>query len=66
MTIHSYHRNNQMNPQQHLDQLEAARKAWSESERILKILRTESAKPLKELTDEEILQWHLKNQQTSQ
>jgi hypothetical protein len=55
-----------MNTQQHLDQLEAARKAWNESERILKILRTESAKPLKELTKEEILQWHLKNQQTSQ
>jgi hypothetical protein len=55
-----------MNTQQHLDQLAAARKAWSESERILKILRTESAKPLKEPTDEEILQWHLKNQQTSQ
>ena len=55
-----------MNPQQHLDQLEAARKSWSESERILNILRTESAKPLKEFSDEEILQWHQKNQQTSQ
>jgi hypothetical protein len=66
MTIHLYHRRNQMNPQQHLDQLEAARKAWNESERILKILRTESAKPLKDLADEEILQWHLKNNPTSQ
>ena len=55
-----------MNPQQHLEQLEAARKSWNESERILKILRTESATPLKEFRDEEILQWHLKNQQTSQ
>lgn len=55
-----------MNTQQHLDQLESARQSWKASERILKILRTESAKPLKEPTDEEILQWHLKNQQTSQ
>ncbi len=55
-----------MNTQQHVDQLEVARESWNESERILKILRTESAKPLKEPTDEEILQWHLKNQQTSQ
>jgi hypothetical protein len=54
-----------MNTQQHLEQLEAARKSWNESERILKILRTESAKPLKEPTNDEILQWHLKNQQTS-
>ena len=52
--------------QQHLDQLEAARKAWNDSERILKILRTESAKPLKEPTNEEISIWHQKNQQTSQ
>ena len=66
MTIHSYHRRSQMNPQQHFDQLEAARKAWNDSERILKILRTESAKPLKECSSEEILQWHLKNQQTPQ
>ncbi len=49
-----------------LDQLEKARKLWKESERILKILRTESAKPLKACSDEEILQWHLKNNQTSQ
>ena len=55
-----------MNSQQHLEQLEAARKAWNESERILKILRTESAKPLKEYSNEEILQWHLKNNPTSQ
>jgi hypothetical protein len=55
-----------MNTQQHIEQLEAARKAWNESERILKILRTESAKSLKEPTNEEILQWHLNNQQTSQ
>ena len=55
-----------MNPQQHLEQLEAARKAWIESERILKILRTETAKPLKELTEQEILQWHLKNNQPAQ
>ena len=54
------------NNQQHLDQLEAVRNAWNESERILKILRTESAKPIKEPTNEEILQWHLKNQQTPQ
>ena len=55
-----------MNTQQHLDQLEAAHRSWNESERILKILRTESAKPIKEPTNEEILQWHLKNNQTSQ
>ncbi len=56
-----------MNDAQHyLEQLEAARKTWNESERILKILRTESAKPLKEFSDEEILQWHLKNNPTSQ
>jgi hypothetical protein len=52
--------------QQHLEQLEFARKTWNESERILKILRTEAARPLKELSDEEILQWHLKNNPTSQ
>lgn len=52
--------------QQHLDQLEAVRKAWNQSERILKILRTESAKPLDDLLDEEILQWHFKNNPTSQ
>ena len=66
MTIHLYHRRSHMNTQQHLDQLEAARKSWSESERILNLLRTESGRPLKEPTDEEILQWDLKNQQTSQ
>ena len=52
--------------QQHLEQLEFARKTWNESERILKILRTEAARPLKEFSDEEILQWHLKNNPTSQ
>jgi hypothetical protein len=51
---------------QHLDQLEAARKSWNQSERILKILRTESAKLLKACSDEEILQWHVKNNPTSQ
>jgi len=56
-----------MNDTQHyLEQLEPARKAWNESERILKILRTEAARPLKEFSDEEILQWHLKNNPTSQ
>jgi hypothetical protein len=55
-----------MNTQQHLEQLEAARKSWNESERILKILRTESGKPLKEPANVEILQWHQKNQQTFQ
>ena len=52
--------------QQHLEQLEVARKAWNESERILKILRTESAIPLKEPSNQEILLWHLKNNPTSQ
>jgi hypothetical protein len=53
-----------MNTQQDLNHLQVARKAWNESERILKILRTETGKPLKQLTEEEIIQWHKKNNQT--
>jgi hypothetical protein len=55
-----------MNTQQHLDQVEAARNSWDQSERILNILRTESGRQLKVPTDMEILQWHLKNNQPSQ
>ena len=44
-----------------LQELAAARKLWKESEKILNILRTQSAKP-KEPSDEEILTWHSKNQ----
>jgi hypothetical protein len=39
-------------------------KQWAESERILKILRTETGKPLKQPSNEEIIQWHKKNNQT--
>jgi hypothetical protein len=53
-----------MNTQQHLEELKAAIKQWAESERILKILRTETGKPLKQLTEEEIIEWHEKNNQT--
>jgi hypothetical protein len=53
-----------MNTRQDIKHLEAARKAWNESERILKILRTETGKPLKEPTNEEIIQWHKKRNQT--
>lgn len=49
-----------------LDELEKTRKLWQESERILKILRAETGKPLKDPTDEEILQWDLQNNQVSQ
>ena len=48
-----------------LAQLEKARKAWVESEKILNILRTQSAKPLKEPTDQEILAWHQTNLNSS-
>lgn len=50
-----------MNPYlKRLDELEAARKAWRESEWVLSFLRTISSTPPAEPTDEEILQWHLK------
>jgi hypothetical protein len=49
-----------------LDLLLKAKKRWQESEKILNILRTLSAKPLKELTDEELLSWHQKNSNPSQ
>jgi hypothetical protein len=45
-----------------MEREEAARKVWNESERILNILRTETAKPLKQFTPEEILLWHQKLQ----
>lgn len=44
-----------------LEERERARKKWAESERILNILRTETATPIKEPTPEEILLWHQKN-----
>jgi hypothetical protein len=49
------------NREEELEQREKAGKLWHESERILNILRTESAKPLKDVTKEEILLWHKNN-----
>jgi hypothetical protein len=53
-----------MNTQQHLQELNAAMKQWAESERILKILRTETGKPLRQPSNEEIIEWHKQNTQT--
>jgi hypothetical protein len=44
-----------------LDELEEARRKWAYSEQLLNILRSETGKPLKEVTDEDILQWHQQN-----
>jgi len=50
------------NREEELEQREQAKKLWKESERILNLLRTESAKLLKDVTKEEILLWHKNNQ----
>jgi len=42
---------------QRLDQIEAARKKWAQSEWLLSFLRTEGSEKPKELTDEQILEW---------
>ena len=52
--------------EQQLEEVEQARKLWRESERLLSILRTPSAKPLKQPTEQEILQWYQTNLKTSQ
>ena len=56
-----------MNNQSHnrylerLDQLEAARKLWDQSEYVLSFLRLRTGKTLPELTEEEILTWYRTN-----
>ena len=51
-------RNQESNPYlQRLDQIEAARKKWAESEWLLSFLRTEGSERPKEPTDEQLLEW---------
>ncbi len=38
--------------------LQEARKAWEESERVLKILRTQTATRIRQATDQEVLEWY--------
>ena len=44
-----------------LNDLEAARKLWAESEWILNFLRTITSKPAKPPNDEELLLWYRQN-----
>ena len=51
-------RNQESNPYLlRLDQIEAARKKWAESEWLLSFLRTEGSERPKEPTDEQLLEW---------
>jgi hypothetical protein len=43
-----------------LDQIQAAKRKWSESEWLLEFLRTQNGTEPKIMTDEEILQWSQK------
>jgi len=49
-----------------VNELDAARRVWLESEWSLSFLRTLEAQPLKQLLDEEILTWHKSNQLSAQ
>lgn len=44
-----------------LNDLEAARKLWAESEWILNFLRTTTSQPPKQFNDEELLKWYYQN-----
>jgi hypothetical protein len=64
LSLTSQHYMNQPDSNPHLkrlDELEEARRKWAYSEQLLNILRSETGKPLKEVTDEDILQWHQQN-----
>ena len=41
-----------------LQGLHEARRQWERSEAILNILRTETAEPIKQLTDDEVMVWN--------
>lgn len=43
---------------QKLDQLEAIKRKWQESEQLLNFLRTETDQPKKSLKEEELLEWN--------
>lgn len=45
-----------------LDHLAQARELWRESEWVVECLRSKSGTPLKELAEEEIVEWHRKVQ----